>query len=307
MSVIATIGNVDLLAPKEATARLGEDGVFTASVKWKIHVKDATGLTWVDLLPDVVATPFVNAGELPKRGTQYLNTQATCRETYADVESNFVYTFTADYSSKNSTEAERGTDEQPQNDRPLINWVASQESRAIYKDRNEQPILNTAGDPIIETRDENIIGVSVKSNVLQVPSWVLSYRNSINNAPFSLINGLTVGTNVARFVLPSGFISEPKERNDTIYYEFTYELHFDEQDLHQGKPINVGKREKIDIGGGNYELRNITNEDGTECTDYVPLDEDGLKIALPTPSNTLIIDVDKYYEKDFSILPGVIA
>lgn len=303
-----TIGTANLYGPIDTEADETEDGVFNASLVWRIHETDKD--TAPELLTaDQVAGPFIAVGALPQRGTRYQNTRATCRSTSAKKESNFVYLFTAKYSSKNSTDEEKATDENPLFDRPIITWTGSTESRAIYKDRDDKPILNTAGDPIIDTIDDNVIGATVKSNVAFLPAYILTYRNATNHAEFSL-GGLTISENAARFVLPGNFISEIKYRNEIPYYEFTYELKFDEQDLHYGKLLNAGFREKVDkfFGDGvNDFLRNITNSDGTEISEPAPLDTDGAKIALPTPENSVFVEVKKYYVKDFSVLPGVVT
>ena len=303
---------VEVYGPVNATAAQGEDGVFTATLTWHVKYPVGPSYTWPQLLPDLIVGPLIASGQLPRRGSRYGNTLATCRSvSAARGDQNGVVIYTANYSDKNadSEKQEEPTNENPLFDRPIITWKASIESKAIYKDRDDKPILNSAGDPVIDTRDENPLGASVKSNVAFLPEWVLTYRNATNDAEFSL-GGLVIAANVARITFPSGFISEPKDRNGIKYYEFTYDLEFDEQDKHYGTPINAGFREKVDkfFGDGvNDFMRNITNTDGTEVSDVVPLDENGRKIDLPTPENTLVIEVKKYYEKDFSILPGVVT
>lgn len=301
---VATIGTVNLYGPTETEADQTEDGVFNASLTWKLHEMDRTKAA-VNLSADQVATPFILAGALPRRGTRYQATLATCRTVSVKRDSNFVYSVTAKFSSKNSAEEEKATDENPLLDRPTITWTGSTESRAIHKNRLDKPILNTAGDPIIDTIEDNIIGVTVKSNVAGLPPWLLGYRNATNNAEFT-IGGLLIPINVARFQLPGNFLSELKHRNDYPYYEFTYELKFDEQDKHHGNLLNAGFREKVTIDAVET-LRNITNTDGTEISEPAPLDEDGEKIELPTPDNSVFVEVKKYYEKDFSVLPGVVT
>lgn len=300
----ATIGSLNLYGPVDSDADLSEDGVFSASLTWRIHETDQTKLP-LSLTANLIADPFVSAGALPRRGTIYQGTQASCRSLSVRRESNYVYLVTAKFSSKNSTSSEKATDENPLLDRPVVTWTGATESKAIYKDRDDKPILNTAGDPIIDTIEENIIGATVKSNVSGLPTWILSYRNATNDAPFTL-RGLGVAANVARFVLPGNFLSEIKERNGVYYYEFTYELKFDEQDLHYGKLLNAGFREKVTIEEVE-QLRNITNSDGTEISEPAPLDIDGAKIEQPTPENAVLVTVKKYYEKDFSVLPGVVV
>jgi hypothetical protein len=46
-------------------------------------------------------------------------------------------------------------------------------------------------------------------------------------------------------------------------------------------------------------------KDGSEPDDPVPLNADGTKIDTPTPDNVRYLEVKKYGEAVYSILPGV--
>lgn len=305
MSVLAEIGDATLDEVHDLDVNLSEDGVLSVTASWRYAVRP-NGQTVNQLTPDLVALPFILAGHLPKRGKRYLDTQATCRDIKARIDGRqYQYLFTATFSSKNATDSETGTDEDPLLDKPDIDWSGSIVSRATSKDRAGKPLLNTAGDPVIAAFDDNVLSCTVRVNVPEFPTWLLGYRNSTNDADI-VVDGIPIAANVARLVLPGGFISKWQNRNDIYYRTLTYELHMDEQDFHYGRPISEGLREKILLQGGPAaELRNILNDDGTEITDPVPLDSDGARIPVPTPDNAHLLTQKLYYEKDFSVIPGI--
>ena len=65
-------------------------------------------------------------------------------------------------------------------------------------------------------------------------------------------------------------------------------------------PLDAGFRELL-----NGEQKRIVGKDGSEPDDPVPLNADGTKIDTPTPDNVRYLEVKKYGEADYSILPGV--
>lgn len=318
-------------------------GTFTATCKWRLKVQISNDP--LDMLSDRVASAF--AGELPVEGTTYPDRPlATCRSVDCKRDgANGVFVFTAKFSDENadSESEEAGTDENPLLDRPIIKPTAGIQPLAIHRDRDDNAILNKAGDPIIQQRDDNTIGFSVQANVANIPWWILYYRNGTNDAPF-VIDGLEVAKNMARFVLPSDWKSEYKNRNDIQFVVFKYELLIDERDLHYGVPLNAGFREKVpryilDSNGeatteqarrpvmtvdGNgdpiqetdengdpvwgdllWDRKTITENDGSEVQEAQPLDNVGFKLDDPTPETSTFLEVKKYYERNFLILPGL--
>ena len=169
----------------------------------------------------------------------------------------------AHYTTENSIDGETGIEQDPINDRPKIRWNGTIENRIIHKDRDNEAILNSVGDQLSDTKDDNLFGATVTVNVRQVPSWLLSYRNSTNQSQF-ILGGLTIPSRVARIVFHDGFISEAMNRNDVTYYQFTYTLLLDEQDFWDGSLIDAGfnyfetdqadnkTKQKIMLGEGTY-------------------------------------------------------
>lgn len=276
----------------------GEDGVFTATIKWTLVVTvDESSQLY--MLPDVVAGLFWEY--LPIRGTIYHPGRpwVTCRTVKCEHVKGGQYTYTATYSDKNSTEEEQGTNENPLLDRPIVKSIAGMQTKAIYKDRDGKAILNKANDPVVQTVENNTIGFKVEANVAFVPTWILTYRNCTNNAPFT-IGGLPVATDVARFVLESDYVEGPKSRNDITYLVFKYTLLFDEIDKHYGVPMNAGYNELV-----NNEQVPIILPGGAEPNSPHPLTLEGARIENPTPENVNFLEIKKYPQADFSVLPGV--
>ena len=211
---------------------------------------------------------------------------------------------TVSWTTANSIDGQPGQNEDPIEDRPVITWNGSQQNISIYKDRDDKGIQNSAGDPLLDTMDVNHMGLTVSSNVESVPAYILGYRNSINDSAI-VVGGLNIAAGVARLVFPSGFISAVKVRNGYEYYTFSYELIFDEQESHQGQLLDMGLNER-------YTDENVTNgtkpillDDQQPPEAMVLLDGSGERLKNPTPETSNYITVNKYFQKDFTVLPGV--
>ena len=289
---------------EDATATKS-DGVFSAVVVWALHVPIAN--SYLEMLPDVVAARYIAAGILPIEGYTYPPYPfASVRSVECKRVEGGIYHYTATYSDKNSSE-KKATDENPLEDLPIIKPSAGMITRAITRDIYGNAILNSAGDPIIQTMEDNVIGLSVTSNIASVPAAFMRMRNSRNSGAFT-IGGVPVPAKAARYILPSNWLSEPKARNDISYLEFTYELQFDEVDFHDGKPLNAGFRSLgLAIVDGEYvdQPLAIVNADGSEPSEPVCLDDDGQVLNPVTPETAVYRTVEKYYLKDFSVLPGI--
>jgi hypothetical protein len=282
----------------------GEDGIFNADVEWTINIPIPDTIT--DALADRVA--FLFRDYLPLVGTLYPGVPfCTCRNIGCELEEPGVYKFSAQFSDKNSRE-KAATDEDPIKDLPIIKPTAGSKEIAITKDRDGNAVLNKAGDPIIQTRDQQFVGLSVRVNVADIPAAVLDLVDTCNDAPIK-IGGWHINTNQARFILPSDFMSEPKSRNEISYYEFAYEIAIDTRDMHYGTPMNAGFRKRVPVDPEAdpivYRKETILAEDGSEPSEPVPLDDDGDEIVDPQPDDAIFLKVKKYPEADYTWLPGV--
>ena len=280
-----------------------EKGVFKATVKWRLSV-DFSSASLIDLLPDRVAFLFNTV--LPLEGDPYPGVPlATCRGVKCNHDGiNGVYIYEAKFSDENSSESEPGTDKNPLDDRAIVKPTAGMQSRAITKDREGEAILNSAGDPIAQSMDDNTIGLRITANIAYVPPWVGALRNTCNSGPIS-VRGLPIAPEAARFVLPDGWLSDEKNRNDISYFEFTYELLIDEKDKHYGYPLDAGFRKLVFDANWNDVPVTITNKDGSEVTEPVPLDGSGEVLENPQPDTVKYQEVKKYPTADYSFLPGI--
>jgi hypothetical protein len=303
-------------------------GVFTATLEWELKVTISE--TLADMAPSNVAAQF----DLPFEGTSYAfyNTRyqyASCRGASCEQIKGGIYRYTTEWSDENAKQNEDGddskaTDEDPLNDLPIIKPVGGMRERAITKNRDDEPILNKAGDPVIQSIEDNTINIAVTANVAVdsgVEELVVALRNRVNIAPIR-VGRWFIDTNMARVIFESGFLSEVKRRNDHEYLEFSFLISVDERDFHRGTPLNAGFRQKVwTTSGGTpiaptsdpdpdtdiYTVETILAADGSEPSEPVPLDDFGREIANPQPDDVLYLDVDKYQEVDFTQLPGVFA
>ncbi len=276
-------------------------GVFTADVTWELSATLTAAL--VDALPDRIAYLF--AAQLPKEGSPYPGLPlCTCRGVSCTTgEEAGLYDFVANYSDENSAET-GATNEDPLLDRPIIRPSAALQSKLMTRDRDNKAILNAAGDPIKQSIDDNTIGFQITSNVAAIPNYLGGLRNTCNDSQI-VIAGLPIVAEAARFILPNNWLSERKNRNDVNYWEFTYEILIDETDLHYGYPLNAGFRQlKEDEFLNTYPVT-ITALDGSEPTDPVPLDEDGVVLEEPTPESVTYREVKKYPTAPYASLPGI--
>lgn len=286
-------------------------GVFTAQMDWTLQVTISN--TAADMAPSVIAGLFAG---LPVEGTPYSSYNAswplvTCRGVTCEKDEGGIYFYKTEWSDENTKDNEAATDTNPLNDLPIVKPIGGTRERAITRDRNDEVILNAAGDPIAQTIEDNTIGISVTANVAVdsgIEAIVLGLRNRVNDGLIQVGNW-QIGKNMARVMFGSGFLSEVKRRNDTEYFEFNYELIIDERDLHRGTPLNAGFRQKIEVDPigfpGVYQIKTILADDGSEPSEPVPLNTDGTKMDNPQPDTVIYLDVEKYEEGDFTDLPGV--
>jgi hypothetical protein len=303
-------------------------GVFTATLEWELKVTISE--TLADMAPSNVAAQF----DLPFEGTSYAfySTRfpyASCRGASCEQIEGGIYRYTTEWSDENAKKNQDGddsqaTDENPLNDLPIIKPVGGMRERAITKNRDDEAILNKAGDPVIQSIEDNTINIAVTCNVAVdsgVEELVVALRNRVNDAPIQ-VGRWFIDTNMARVIFESGFLSEVKRRNETEYLEFSFLISVDERDRHKGTPLNAGFRQKVwTTSGGTpiaptsdpdpdtdiYTVETILAADGSEPSEPVPLDDFGREIVNPEPDDVLYLDVDKYQEGDFTLLPGVFA
>lgn len=291
-----------------------QKGVFTVDMEWKLIVSLSTEIR--EMAPSYVATLF---SWLPVEGTSYapfnsLAPYCSCRSVKCTLAEPGVYVYKTTWSDENSkTDSDdrqaKATDENPLNDLPIIKPVGGMRERAITKDRNDEGILNKAGDPVIQTIEDNTINIAVTCNVAVdsgVETLVIALRNRLNAAPIR-VGRWYIDTNMARVIFESNFLSEVKRRNEYEYLEFSFLLSVDERDLHKGVPLNAGFRKLVVTSLDPFEeqLETILANDGSEPSQEVPLTDEGDVLENPKPDTVTYLEIEKYKEGDFTQLPGV--
>jgi hypothetical protein len=291
-------------------------GVFSATMEWTLTCTISANVA--DMAPSQIAGLFA---WLPVEGTAYgdynpLWPYTSCRSVACDQIEGGIYKYVTEWSDENAKQNEdsqdsKATDENPINDLPIIKPVGGMRERAITKDRNDEAILNKAGDPVIQSVEDNTINIAVTCNVAVnsgVESLVVALRNRVNIAPIR-VGRWYIDTNMARVIFESGFLSEVKRRNDTEYLEFSFLLSIDERDLHKGTPLNAGFRQLVVTSLSPFaeQLEAILGKDGSEPGEPVPLNADGEVIENPKPDTVIFLEIAKYQEGDFTQLPGVFA
>ena len=309
----ATAIRYDLTRWSEKIAK----GVFSATMEWTLTCTISANVA--DMAPSQIAGLFA---WLPVEGTAYgdynpLWPYTSCRSVACDQIEGGIYKYVTEWSDENAKQNEDGddskaTDENPLNDLPVIKPVGGMRERAITKDRNDEAILNKAGDPVIQSVEDNTINIAVTCNVAVdsgVESLVVALRNRVNIAPIR-VGRWYIDTNMARVIFESGFLSEVKRRNDTEYLEFSFLLSIDERDLHKGTPLNAGFRQRVAIPATSpveYTQETILSLDGSEPGEPVPLTGTGAVLEDPQPDTVIFLEIEKYQEGDFTQLPGVFA
>lgn len=289
------------------------NGVFTGTYAWDLEVANHKSLTTLEALPEAVVTAFL--ADLPIEGSPHPYVfLASCRSTKCKhTKGTNAYRYTATYSNANSDsqQQKQGTSTNPLFDLPLVRPIAGIKTVALYKDIEGDAILNSAKDPMIDEAERQTFGFTIKTNVAALPFLIYSLVNTKSDSDITiLLHNIPAGQ--ARFVLPSDYISDPKQRNGITYYEFTFEIRVDLEDDHDGKLLDAGFRELTEdfdedgnpFSPAQYSQKTITSKDGSEPSEPVPL-RDGLVLPDPKPDDVDYVTVKRYRKADYSVLPGV--
>jgi hypothetical protein len=207
----------------------------------------------------------------------------------------FAWDVVVTYSSKRTLDSSN-----PASDEVLVSWSSEIYDEAIFADTSGNAILNSAGDYFIDptpTRDAAHLIAKIRSNQTSVPSWVLSYQNSINNGAIT-IGGLAIAAGLAKFQRLE--IGEREDRNGTAFYPVSFEIHI-HKDGWALKPLDAGFRE---ISRGNL-IQILNPEDGEEVTTPALLDGSGAQLLNPSPATAVFGNFTIYPQLDFTTLPGI--
>lgn len=196
----------------------------------------------------------------------------------------------------------------PEQDETLVSFTSEIFQEVVQKDYNNKAVLNSAGDLFQEPplRDAARLIAHVKTNLLAVPTWILSYQNAINDADCT-VGGLTVAKWCAK--MQNIAVSERKKRGATSYYELSYDIYIN-KDTWIFQPIDNGFRIKVPSEDPDQDGKlktAVTTLDSLEPSIPVLLNGQGevIEIVEPDGSNVEYLEFHIYPELDFTALPGV--
>jgi hypothetical protein len=195
------------------------------------------------------------------------------------------WTVTASYTT------EREITENPLSEPAVITWNSEQYQKPAVIDKEDDLIVNSAGDPFDPPAmmDDARVSVTVTKNVASVPAWVLQYHNAINSASFT-IDGTTIAARVAK--VQSLSIGERQFRNGVQFRVLSYSLTF----RYEGWPLVL-------LDAGMRKISGDTRVPIANADAPVPLDGLGAPIADPTFTNAVYGTFYVYREVPFSSLP----
>jgi len=179
-----------------------------------------------------------------------------------------------------TTQLER--EEEQSNEDPLsrparITWGTQNERVPILFDKDDEPIVNDAGDLLLGVEEDRALWViSVTKNVAAVPTWVTTYQNAVNSDSV-VIGGALISDGLLK--MDSINISELKNENGVFFYEISFQMLY-RQDGWDQKLLNVGLREKVTVVDWEtetttFELRPILTSAGEQVDEPVFLGSNG--------------------------------
>lgn len=172
------------------------------------------------------------------------------------------FTVTAEY-------GRRETEENPLDEPADIQWGFAQFQKPVQYDINNQPILNSAGDPVTdqEIDDSRLVLTVTRNEASFNPLLAFQYRDAVNATPFK---GCPIGTvKVANI----GAVEKHDKPDFGVYYTVTYTFHFDPKGFDR-IILDQGYREKID-----GKMKHILVQ-GQKITEPHLLDGTGKKLPV---------------------------
>ena len=216
-----------------------------------------------------------------------------------------VWGVTASYTNKLDEDEE--PDENPLNRPWKLSWSSQAYSHAALVGLKRQtftaggstvapapssavsgPVVNSAGDkfdPPVEIESSNW-QITAKKNVATVPTWLMDYRDSLNDAAITIAG---VNFTARELRINSMSIGEYSFENEIGYYPFEVQIaqkaegwthDLLDQGTHEITTINVG-------GTSTQERLRIVDGRGQHVTDQVRLDGSG---GVLTPADAAIED-----------------
>ena len=203
-----------------------------------------------------------------------------------------IWDVTATYST------ERVLNTVPTSDPTYITWDTEQFQKPATQDKDGKGVVNSAGDPFIpaEQMDDSRRIVTVQKNLTAVPSWILDYQDSVNNASFT-VDGVTVATGKAKVQRVS--VGPVELRNGAAFRQVTFVIALRrdgwsysilDQGFNEKDPADATKRKPIYINGQLPSSPVLLDGTGKAKTD-------------PKTANAVYLTYNVYKTADFSQLP----
>ena len=187
---------------------------------------------------------------------------------------------------------------QPGTNNPLdeparIEWTTSKTVEQIDEDIYEQPIVNTAGQPLsgVTRKFSDRVLTITKNQSSFSDGAVLPYLDTVNLNPWW-------GYDADKCYM-EGIDAKKREFNDLIYYQVTYTIVVRVHGLWVRRILNQGTCELI-YGTGEPTVENIADKHGEPVGEPWPLDPFGRKLLPGWPTHWLGFDV--YERVDWELL-----
>lgn len=271
----------------------------TETVEYQVYTDTKTQTRYDIMLAGVLPTLYQSHPDNPILTVRDIELSQDIADT--------VWTAYVTYSSEpfDKEDEEEEDVDNPTDRAARIRWTTTQFTKPIYRDINGEPIVNSATDyfdPPIEI-DASRWSIVVEKNVLAIPTWVLDYRNVINNGAFT-VQGLTIPAKTAKMSeLSISELQREQTAGGTVdFYTLTFRVELataDEGDW----TLRV-------LDQGLHQFDRADNKtpiliDGEPAKQPVLLDGNGLAITDPEPTDAVFLEFDGYVEKDFSVLPFI--
>ena len=205
---------------------------------------------------------------------------------------------TANYKTRTYRARGGSEEENPLEEPPSVSWGFRSYTEPIYRDKDNVPIENSAGDTYDPTITEEVFNLEVtiiRNEVTYDPDLAIEYINTMND-DVVIIAGHSAVTNTARL---NEYSAQKAEKNGIDYWIVTYRVEFDE-DTFVREVIDQGFR----IKDGSTMKRIMENVDGssseTPVTEPVKLDGFGGKLVVGLAAHYQTFRTLE--EKDFDVL-----
>ena len=195
----------------------------------------------------------------------------------------------------------------PDADEVLVSFNSVSRTAPIFRDVAGNFLQNTVGDPLLDppiSREFSSLRAVVEYRTRAVPDWLLSYVNSINDAPIN-IQGLAIAQGAAR--MDAINVGRREKRGDIDVFPVTLSFALDPNGW-KTVVLNAGFNGRIETSTGLVVAAIPVEDDKSELTHPWPLTADGKPLTRDEVKNldkVHWLEFDVYPSRNFSTLPGI--